>query len=232
VRRHNVPAVRCPDCRLLTSLCLCADLPTVPARTRLVLVLHQNEERKSSNTGRLAVRCLPKSVIVAQGRLAAAAGLGREVVTQGPFPWQSAPGPCVLLFPDETARPIEEWRGASDLTLIVLDGTWSQAARARRRFPGLLDLPSAVVPAGPQLYALRYDPRPGRVGTMEAIARALGVLEGAHVQEPLEKILRLAYERTWFARGRRRGSVPAGAQPAPLLRMTPGAGQDRDLGER
>jgi DTW domain-containing protein YfiP len=107
-----------------------------------------------------------------------------------------------LLFPDERARPIEEWRDSEGLTLIALDGTWSQAARARRRFPGLLELPSAVVPAGPPLYAMRHDPRPGRVGTMEALLRALGVLEGEGVQTPLERVLRLAFERTWSARGR------------------------------
>jgi DTW domain-containing protein len=174
----------------------------VRTRTRVALVLHQLEERKSTNTGRLAVRCLPNSIVVAQGRLPAAAGLGRGIVTEAPYPWQSSPGPCVLLFPDEGARPIEEWRDSADLTLIALDGTWRQAARARRRFPGLLDLPSAFVPAQPPLYALRHDPRPGRLGTMEALVRALGVLEGSDVQAPLEQLLRLAAERTWRARGR------------------------------
>ena len=195
-------AARCPECRLHRGHCLCAELPTVWTRTRLALVLHQSEERKSSNTGRLALRCLPNSIVIAQGRLPAAAGQGRGMVTEAPFPWQDSRGPCVLLFPDEGARPIEEWRGIAELTLIALDGTWRQAARARRRFPGLLDLPSAVVPAGPPLYALRNDPRPGRLGTMEAIVRALGALEGTEVQAPLERLLRLAAERTWRARGR------------------------------
>jgi DTW domain-containing protein YfiP len=185
VRRNASPAQRCPDCRLHHALCLCAELPVVPSRTRVALVLHQLEERKSTNTGRLAVRCLPNSIVVA-----------------APYPWQKAPGPCVLLFPDEQARPIEEWCGSSDLTLIALDGTWRQAARARRRFPGLLDLPSAFVPSQPPLYALRHDPRPGRLGTMEALVRALGALEGHDVQAPLERLLRLAAERTWSARGR------------------------------
>jgi DTW domain-containing protein YfiP len=167
----------------------------------VVLVLHQIEERKSTNTGRLAVRCLPNSVVVAQGRLPDGAGQGRTMVTGPPYPWQGATGPCVLLFPDENARPIEAWRGTADLTLIALDATWSQAARARRRLPGLLELPSAFVPEGPPLYPLRRDPRPGRVGTMEALIRALDVLEGGDVRAPLERILRLAVERTWRTRG-------------------------------
>jgi DTW domain-containing protein YfiP len=116
VRRTATPAQRCPDCRLHSALCLCADLPVVWARTRVALVLHQREERKASNTGRLAVRCLPNSIVVAQGRLPEAAGLGRGLVTAPPYPWQDSAGPCVLLFPDERARPIEEWRGVADLT--------------------------------------------------------------------------------------------------------------------
>jgi DTW domain-containing protein len=194
-------ALRCPDCRLHRGQCLCAELPTVHTRTRVALVLHQREEHKSSNTGRLAVRCLPNSIVVAHGQLSTVAALGRDVVSEAPYPWQRSQGPCVLLFPDENARPIEEWRGSEDLTLIALDSTWSQAARARRRLPGLIDLPSAFVPVLPPRYAMRHDPRPGRVGTMEAIARALGVLEGEAVQASLERILHLAAERTWRARG-------------------------------
>ena len=201
VSRKTASTLRCPECRMHRALCLCAEIPVVRTRTRVALVLHQLEERKSTNTGRLAVRCLPNSIVVARGRLPDGAGQGRTMVTAPPYPWQDPPGPCVLLFPDENARPIEEWRGTPDLTLVALDATWSQAARARRRFPGLMDLPSAFVPPGPPLYALRHDPRPGRVGTMEALIRALGVLEGSDVQAPLERVLRLAAERIWRTRG-------------------------------
>jgi DTW domain-containing protein YfiP len=108
VRRSATPALRCPACRFQRAWCICAELEAVWTRTRVVLVLHQLEERKSTNTGRLALRCLPNSIVVAQGRLPAVSDLGREVVTGEPYPWQRAPGPCVLLSPDEHARPIEE----------------------------------------------------------------------------------------------------------------------------
>ena len=168
----------------------------MPTRSRVVLVLHQSEARKSSNTGRLAVRCLPNSLVVAHGRLPDSAGEGRLLVTGPPYPWQDGQGAPVLLFPDENARPIEEWRASHEaVTLIALDGTWAQAARARRRLPGLLDLASASVPTGPPLHRIRDDPRPGRLGTLEALGRALGVLEGGHVQAQLEAILAKAAQR-------------------------------------
>jgi DTW domain-containing protein len=203
VRRTTTRDLRCPACRLHRLLCLCAELPLVPTRTRIVLVLHQREEPKSTNTGRLALRCLPNSVVVAHGRLPADAGLGRDLVTSAPYPWQDSSGPCVLLSPDARARPIEEWRDAPSLTLIVPDGTWRHAARTRRRLPGLAELPSAIVPAGPPRYALRHDPRPGRLGTLEAVARALGALEGARVQAPLDQILQIVRDRTLRMRGYR-----------------------------
>ncbi len=204
MRRSVTPDLRCPECRLHRRLCLCAELPAVVTRTRVVLVMHQSEAFKSSNTGRLLLRCLPNSLIVAHGRLPAHATAGRDVITEPPYPWQDRAGPCVVLAPDEGARPIAEWRGSgAALTLVVPDGTWGQAARARRRIAGLADLPVAVVPPGPPRYRLRHDPSPERLGTMEAVARALGVLEGPEAQEALEGVLRLMVERTLIARGLR-----------------------------
>ena len=48
---------RCPRC--LLARCLCASLPRVEARTRIVLVRHLNERYRSSNTARLAALALP-----------------------------------------------------------------------------------------------------------------------------------------------------------------------------
>ena len=212
MRRRATPDLRCPLCGLHRTLCLCAEVPVVHTRTRVVLVLHQREALRCSNTGRLAVRCLPNSIVVAHGRLSADAGLGREVVTSAPYPWQTSTGPCVVLSPRDDARPVEDWRDQPALTLIVPDGTWREVARARLRLPGLGELPSAIVPSGPALYPLRCDARPGRLGTMEALIRALGVLEGDHVCEPLQTILRAAFERTRQMRGR---SAATGGRPWP-----------------
>jgi hypothetical protein len=58
---------RCGQCRLFRHHCLCDLLPRVETRTRVVVVLHQLEDHKTSNTGRLAHRCLPNSEIVIRG---------------------------------------------------------------------------------------------------------------------------------------------------------------------
>src|SRR5437762_1064086 len=67
VSRRNNAGLRCRRCRLHASLCLCPLIPRVETRTRLVLVIHRAEDRKSTNTGRLATECLPNSEIVVRG---------------------------------------------------------------------------------------------------------------------------------------------------------------------
>jgi DTW domain-containing protein YfiP len=52
--RRNNAASRCNRCRMHSSLCVCALIPTLETRTRLVLVIHRAEDRKPTNTGRLA----------------------------------------------------------------------------------------------------------------------------------------------------------------------------------
>jgi DTW domain-containing protein YfiP len=197
---------RCPDCCLHRSLCLCALIPQVSTRTRVVLVMHQLELNKPTNTGRLAVRCLPNSEVLVRGRAAD---------HRAPFAF---PGLPLLLFPHAGAEPLERWRESDrPVTLIVPDGTWRQAARVRRRVPGLDAVPCVALPAGASGYRLRHAVRPGRLSTMEAIARALGVLEGAAVEAPLSHIHQVMVDRTLWSNGRLpaeavTGGIPDGVQ--------------------
>src|SRR5829696_8556080 len=68
MRARRVLDGRCPGCRLQPRLCICADMPLLPTRTRVVLILHQLELHKTTNTGRLALRCLPNSAVALRGR--------------------------------------------------------------------------------------------------------------------------------------------------------------------
>jgi DTW domain-containing protein YfiP len=197
---------RCPDCFLHRSLCLCALIPTLPTRTRVVLVMHQLELNKPTNTGRLAARCLPNSEILVRGREA-------EHRTPAAFP-----GTPLLLYPHSHAQPLETWRDSPlHITLIVPDGTWRQAARARRRVPGADQIPCVALPGPTSGYRLRQATRPGRLSTMEAIARALGVLEGPSVEEQLLHLHQVMVDRTLWSNGRLpsesvTGGIPAGVQ--------------------
>jgi DTW domain-containing protein len=188
-RRANAH-LRCKRCRLHESLCICALMPRIETRTRLVLVIHRYEDRKPTNTGRLATECLVNSEVVVRGHEASPSAA--IVVPPGTQP--------VLLFPHPYAVPIEQV-GTRPVTLIVPDGTWRQASKVKNRVPGLLDVPCVYVRGEPSDYRLRVDAQPTGLATIEAIARALGVLEGESVQRALERVFRTMVERTLWARG-------------------------------
>jgi DTW domain-containing protein YfiP len=242
----GVAAHRCLRCRLMRYDCLCALIPRVETRTHVVLVLHQLEDRKTTNTGRLALRCLPNSALVIRGdrgRATETAGVvaadarddivdagqasdasGATAAREPPEPpkppkpsdtpsW-SLHGDPVLLFPHPDAQPIEAFRDRGrPVTLIVPDGTWRQGQRVRHRVPGLGDVPCARVSRVlPSTYRLRTSPDPRRLATLEAIAEALGVLEGDDVRRALLDIFDVMVERSLRSR--------AGGAAAPALATT------------
>jgi len=191
------------------SLCICGMLPRLDTRTRVILVLHQLEARKPTNTGALATRCLPNSAVVYRGW-----GPGGTATDDLMVP---AGLQGLVLFPDPDAAPLETWRG-QQVALIVPDGTWSQAARTRRRLPELAGLPCvSLPPAAREAHRLRTPPRPGRLATLEAVAIALGILEGPAVEEALMRVFRTMTDRTLWTNGRIRtedvtGGIPPGVQ--------------------
>lgn len=155
----------------------------VATRTRVIVLRHFSETNRSSNSGRLAHLALPNSELVdhavpgAPVDPARLAQPGTWLVFPEGEPWLAAPAP-----------PPER--------IIVLDGTWAQARRMRQRAPGLrglpvLRLPDAIAPAA----RLRAAPGPGLVSTIEAIARALRLLEGEAPAAALEQLFTIVVDQ-------------------------------------
>jgi len=205
-RRDNVEA-RCPRCRLFRRVCICSIIPVLETGTRLILLVHRDEERKPTNTGRLATLSLSNSELVRHG------ARGEETT----LAWPAGSQP-VLLFPEEGARPIASYAGLDrPVTLIVPDGTWRQAAKMKKRLPALAEVPTVSLPEGDATrYRLRAERREGGLATIEAIARALGVLEGPVIEGALTELFQIMVERTLWVRGQLgaaevRGGIPAEA---------------------
>jgi DTW domain-containing protein len=214
-RRDNM-RYRCGRCRMLGSLCVCPLMPSprLATRTRLVLVIHRFEDRKPTNTGRLAAECLANSEVIVRGHASE---------PTPPFFCDAGSRP-LLLFPYESATPLPELLDGLDarrpVTLIVPDGNWRQASKVRNRVAGLKDVPCVSLPAGePSVYRLRAEAHETGLSTVEAIARALGLLEGEPVQRALERVFRAMVERTLWSRGsvatsEVTGGIPEGTQRA------------------
>jgi DTW domain-containing protein YfiP len=246
--RHRKPHLRCVACRMHRSLCICALLPRLETRTRVVLLLHQLEVQKTTNTGVVAARCLPNSAIVYRGRSpdealdaafdaasAARSHAGASATEQVKRLAAAIPAGtrAAFLFPHASATPLDEWRvHGAPVTLIVPDGTWSQASRSFSRLGRALALPCVTLAdrgggAGAVGDAsaggrLRASTGAGRLATLEALAYALGLLEGPEVEAALMRAFRVMTDRTLWTNGRLAreavsGGVPAGVQShAPL----------------
>jgi len=137
--------------------------------------MHRVESTKLTNTGRL----VPK--------LVAGAELEIVGVTAPPEARPREGERRLLLFPSPNALALgPELARGGPVRLVVPDGSWSQARRIaqhelRRPEVELVSLPDP----GTSRYRLRRKPVEGGLATLEALAHALGALEGPEVEEHL-----------------------------------------------
>jgi DTW domain-containing protein YfiP len=177
-------------------LCICAEIPRLTIRTSVLVLMHHREVKMPTNTGRLAHQCLVGSRLVLRGLKDEPA----ELEAGGAFT-----GTPLLLHPTEDALLLDEGfqaRIPPPYTLIVPDGSWRQASKMGTREQSLKAIQRVKLPtAEPSRYRLRKETKPGGLATIEAMARALGVLESPEVEAALERIFALMVERTLRSRG-------------------------------
>jgi DTW domain-containing protein YfiP len=201
------------------SLCICALVPRLETRTRVILLLHQLEAQKPTSTGALAARCLASSRVLYRGRSPGAdRGDSGDVAAQ--IAEEAKGRRAFLLYPHPDAIPIDEIAiDGRSILLVVPDGTWRQVARARARLVRQLGIPSVRLDGRPlEGPRLRHPTAPDRMATLEAVAAALGILEGASdgppVAEALLRVYRIMSERTLWTNGRiAREAVTGGIPP-------------------
>jgi len=150
----------CLTCRRPKSVCWCGALRPMLSSTRVVFVQHPRESRVPISTCRMAHLSLPNS------ELHVGLGLPRP------------PADAAVLFPSDDAVDV----GALERppgTLVVVDGTWSNARKVVQRDPVLRALPRVRVnPSRPGNYRIRKEPKAHCLSTIEAVALVLGVFEG------------------------------------------------------
>ncbi len=175
----------CEGCGLRAFHCVCDLMEPVAARTPVRVIRNAKERFKSSNTGILLAKLLPNAQVVDVGN------------GDSPDPSFLATGNLVMVWPGE-ATEIPE-----NPTLVLLDGTWSQARRMYKRIPGLPDLPCLPLPApDPTRMRMRNSTVPNGMSTLEAAAAALAILEGPEIAEPLLRLFDRMTERQLRMRGR------------------------------
>jgi len=140
-----------------------------------VIVQHPRERDMAIGTARMATLCLPNSELLVGIRwdddLRLAAVLADPTRTP------------ILLYPGPGARDLLAEPPVGPVTLIAVDGTWSQAKTLVRDNPVLHALPRyAFAAPEPSHYRIRKEPRDEYCSTIEALMYALGALE----QDPVK----------------------------------------------
>ena len=169
---------QCSRCLRPQTHCLCALIPQLDSRTRVLLLQHPSEVGHALNTARLADL----------GLLNAELRVGE--VFEDLATLLNPPGyQARLLFPGEGAQLIDTGEPSDESLpwlLVVPDGTWRKARKLLHLNPLLAQLPRVTLPEGAvSRYRLRKAPGPGALSTLEAIVQALEILEAPTSFAPL-----------------------------------------------
>ncbi|KTB96393.1 MULTISPECIES: tRNA-uridine aminocarboxypropyltransferase [Pseudomonas] len=169
---------RCERCLRPATHCLCALIPQLDSRTRVLILQHPDEVGHALNTARLAALGLVNAQLLV--------GEVFDDLQQILNPPGYQPR---LLFPGEAAQTLTPYAQDSlPMLLVVPDGTWRKARKLLHLNPLLAELPRVTPGDVPvSRYRLRKAPGPEALSTLEAIVHTLQMLEAPTSFEALLK---------------------------------------------
>ncbi|MEO7329200.1 MAG: tRNA-uridine aminocarboxypropyltransferase [Minicystis sp.] len=213
------PRVVCYRCGRPASVCWCAHLPSIPTRTRVVILQHPRERHMPIGTGRMASLCLEGA------SLHYGVDFERDAAVRAVL--ADPTRPAALLWPGEGAIDLATSPPEGPITLVVVDGTWAQAKKVVRVNPTLRALPRyAFAPPAPSAYRIRREPRDDYVSTIEALAHVLTLLEGDRfgaMLAPFAAMIDAQIEHRDRLRSHRHVARPAATPKPPRLPAELGA---------
>ena len=185
----------CQGCFLHKDRCICDHFPSLTLKTKVSLIVHAKELKRTTNTGRLAVKILTNSEMRIRGEGREALDLSDMLVPEYR---------TLLFYPSPNAIELNrELVEASPLPiqLIVPDGNWRQASKVHYRHHELKDIPRVMISTpNLNLQHMRAETTESGMATLEAIASALGIIEGSEVKDALMKFYQLKLEGTLSGR--------------------------------
>lgn len=183
----------CSRCALHLERCICAQIPKLDLKTKLSLIVHAKELKRTTNSGRLAIHALTNSEMVVRGQLNGPTEVAHLLTPEYE---------TYLLFPAEDAVDLETVKPNKPVQLIVADGNWRQASKVNVRYPELKDVVRVKISrANEGVHHLRKEHFKEGFSTLEAIAIAFGILEGEHVGDALRALYHAKLNATLEGRG-------------------------------
>lgn len=186
----------CPGCFLHRGRCICSFIPTLNLKTKITLIVHAKELKRTTNTGALALKALTNSELKIRGTGTTALDLGSLLTPNYR---------TVLFYPAPNAIELnQKFVAESDLPiqLLVPDGNWRQASKVHYRHPELAQIERVMI-STPNLstHHMRGETTEYGMATLQAIALALGIIEGAEVEKILSALYEKKLEQTLLGRG-------------------------------
>jgi DTW domain-containing protein YfiP len=197
MQRQRKTKAPCLVCFLNPQLCICHLIPKLNLKTKVSLIIHHRELKRTTNTGRLALQALSNSEMRVRG-------LGRESLDLSDLlrpEYRS-----VLFYPSHDAVELDRSfveQSSLPIQLIVPDGNWRQASKVHYRHEELRALPRVMI-GGPNLslFHLRAESSENGMATLQAIAMALAVTDGEEVGRELMDLYNAKLKQTLVGRGR------------------------------
>ncbi len=197
IKRKRKTIDPCLGCRLHRNLCICEMIPTLTLKTKICLVVHRKELKRTTNTGTLAIKSLLNSEMRIRGEENKSALDLSDLLVPNYR--------TVLFFPSAAAVELNQdfvQQSSLPLQLIVPDGNWRQASKVYSRHPELKNIPQVKIStANNSRHHLRAEHFEEGMSTLQAIAYALGIIEGPEVMNKLLALYNAKLEKTLLGRG-------------------------------
>ncbi len=186
----------CEGCFLHKERCVCESIPSFNLKTKITLIIHAKELKHTTNTGQIALKALANSEMRVRGDEHKALNLSDLL---------SPHYRTFLFYPAESALELNsDLVNESDIPiqLIVPDGTWRQARKVHTRHPELKNIQRVMIKTpNPNKLHMRKETTENGMATLQAIACALGIIEGENVKTALMKCYLEKVTATLKARG-------------------------------
>lgn len=181
-------------------LCLCHEIKKKNSQTKLLLIIHYKELKRTTNSGKLAVAALENSELLIRGLIDKPLDLTSHLDSSSEKKYES-----LLFFPSSESHELTTEfisQFSKPIQLIVPDGNWRQASKVASRHKELASLPKVMIAHENKAeYHLRKETSPCGMSTLEAIARAFEIIDSHEVGNYLMKLYQLKLQKTLLGRG-------------------------------
>ncbi|GAB2641162.1 tRNA-uridine aminocarboxypropyltransferase [Vibrio panuliri] len=164
--------------------CVCHLVPHIEVPVHIALLMHENEVTRETNTGQWLLKALPSTSKHIWQRRSPCPELIKLIESDHYQPY--------LLYPSDNSVSLSEVTNMSAQQqkvplLIILDGTWQEAAKMLRKSGWLAALPGVhLTPSQPSAYQLRRNQQQGHLCTFEVGAEVIKELGFTHQAQQLE----------------------------------------------